>query len=229
MGPRPDIGPSPPIGPRSPSMSPRLARKAGSAPARRACKSFSPSNPGPPGPSIPKPSIRPSNPPPKSSNPSRGGEKSSSFSSSSFKSLILTASCFSRASLSSFNISALSIEIPRTSQIFCGSGIGTSAACSCAACCVRYISRTWSNCFALSMRFCMCARMSGTPGTLPISAVVPSGIKNSPEGSPMPVICFMKDSNEAFMLLSVSLAQSSHSKRCFCSKCASISRLLEPT
>lgn len=29
----------------------------------------------------------------------------------------------------------------------------------------RRISRTWSNCFALSMRFCMCARMSGTPGT----------------------------------------------------------------
>lgn len=36
-------------------------------------------------------------------------------------------------------------------------------------------------------------------GAFDMSAVVPSGIRNSPVESPMPVTCFMKDSNEAFL------------------------------
>mmetsp|Transcript_23603 Transcript_23603/g.74438 ORF Transcript_23603/g.74438 Transcript_23603/m.74438 type:complete len:523 (-) Transcript_23603:183-1751(-) len=90
-----------------------------------------------------------------------------------------------------------------------------------------YISMTASASLALSTFCCMCARMSGTPFTFDMSAVVPSGRTKVPEESPMPVTCFMKDSKDAFMLLMVSLAHSSHSTPCFCSKCANINRLVE--
>mmetsp|Transcript_76404 Transcript_76404/g.216036 ORF Transcript_76404/g.216036 Transcript_76404/m.216036 type:complete len:268 (-) Transcript_76404:7-810(-) len=89
------------------------------------------------------------------------------------------------------------------------------------------MSITASASLALSSLFSMTPRMSGTPLTLDMSATVPSGITNVPELSPMPAICFMKDSKEAFMLLIVSWAHSSHSHLCFCSKWAAMRRLLE--
>mmetsp|Transcript_111653 Transcript_111653/g.320768 ORF Transcript_111653/g.320768 Transcript_111653/m.320768 type:complete len:221 (+) Transcript_111653:672-1334(+) len=81
------------------------------------------------------------------------------------------------------------------------------------------MSRTFSCSKPLSIDFWKCDRMSGTPFTLDMSALDPSGSKNSPEPSPTPVSCFMKDSNDAFMAFTCSFAQSSHSNLYFLSKC----------
>mmetsp|Transcript_53373 Transcript_53373/g.155565 ORF Transcript_53373/g.155565 Transcript_53373/m.155565 type:complete len:496 (-) Transcript_53373:178-1665(-) len=214
---------------------------------------FLPPLPPMPRPRPPRPPPRP----PKAANSSRSKSPRSpnmpccicsimeaSSSSSSLIWSILSRNLPRSLALSFRNFSASETVTPRTFAISLASGIcsgtwrsslaaaspaaeGPSASGAGALASFLYMSMTASASLALSTLLCMCDRMSGTPFTLDMSALLPSGITNVPVGSPMPVTCFMKDSKEAFILLIVSLAHSSHSNICFCSKCASINRLLE--